>query len=122
MAPISRDKLNKIKTNGQHRMEIRLGKIPSEVDGEKHLMIGGGTASHASKSRPVKEAIEKEIQKRGISDHYKVFETGNDPFGTLAPAMVVYPEGIYYVHLTPEDAKDIVAQHLMEGKPVERLF
>jgi NADH:ubiquinone oxidoreductase subunit F (NADH-binding)/(2Fe-2S) ferredoxin/Pyruvate/2-oxoacid:ferredoxin oxidoreductase delta subunit len=119
---ITRDKLNKIKTNGQHRMEIRLAKIPAAFDGERHLMIGGGTASHASKSLPVKEAIEKEIQKRGISNRCKVFETGNDPFGTLAPAMVIYPEGIYYVHLTPEDTKDIVEQHLMEGKPVERLF
>ncbi|MBA7696548.1 NADP-reducing hydrogenase subunit HndC [subsurface metagenome] len=49
-------------------------------------------------------------------------ETGNDAFATLAPVMVIYPEGIYYVHLSPEDAEEIVTQHLIEGTPVERLF
>lgn len=122
MGTINRKQLNEIKSRGKSIIDIRLGKIPVEVSGEKHLMIGGGTACHASKSEIVRDAIINEIEKRGLSERCKVIETGNDAFETLAPVLVIYPEGIYYVHLAPDDAKEIVASHLMEGTPVERLL
>ena len=37
------------------------------------------------------------------------------------PTVVVYPEGVWYGHVKPEDAAEIVEQHLVGGKPVERL-
>ncbi len=120
MGRINRDQLDEIKSEGKSIIDIRLGKAP--VDGEKHLMICGGTACHACKSEPVRDAIKKEIEKRGLSQRCKVIETGNDAFSTLAPVMLVYPEGVYYVHLTPDDVTDIVSKHLIDGKPVERLF
>ncbi len=120
MGRINRDQLNEIKSRGENIIDIRLGKAP--VDGEKHLMVGGGTACHASRSEPVRDAIRGEIEKKGLSKICKVIETGNDAFSTLAPVMVVYPEGVYYVHLTPDDVDDIVSQHLIDGKLVERLL
>jgi NADH-quinone oxidoreductase subunit F/NAD(P)H dehydrogenase (quinone)/NADP-reducing hydrogenase subunit HndC len=120
MGRINRDQLDEIKSEGKSIIDIRLGKAP--VDGEKHLMICGGTACHACKSEPVRDAIKREIETRGLSQRCKVIETGNDAFSTLAPVMVVYPEGVYYVHLTPDDVEDIVSKHLIDGKPVERLF
>ena len=36
-------------------------------------------------------------------------------------ALVVYPEGIFYGHVRPKDAADIVSQHLGAGQPVARL-
>ena len=120
MGRINRDQLNEIRARGKNIIDIRLGKTP--VDGEKHLMIGGGTACHASRSEPVRDAIREEIEKRGLSNRCSVVETGNDAFSTLAPVMVVYPEGVYYVCLTPDDVEDIVSQHLIDGKIVERLL
>ena len=122
MKTIDRNQLNELKSSGKHRIDIRLGKVPIEVNGEKHVMVCGGTACHACKSEPVRDTIKREVQARGLSQRCKVIETGNDAFGTLAPVMVVYPEGIYYVHLTPDDVTDIVSKHLIDGKPVERLF
>ena len=37
------------------------------------------------------------------------------------PVMVVYPEAVWYGHVQPEDAEEIVAEHLVGGRPVERL-
>jgi (2Fe-2S) ferredoxin len=37
------------------------------------------------------------------------------------PTMVVYPEAVWYGHVQPEDAAEIVAEHLVAGRPVERL-
>ena len=35
--------------------------------------------------------------------------------------MVIYPEGTFYAHVTPEDVPEIVKEHFIGGKPVERL-
>ncbi|MBW1738137.1 MAG: NADH-quinone oxidoreductase subunit NuoF [Deltaproteobacteria bacterium] len=122
MGKINRNQLNQIRFRGKDIIDIRLGKAPIKADGEKHLMICGGTACHASNSEQVRDALKREVETRGLSNRCKVIETGNDAFATLAPVMVVYPEGVYYVHLTPDDVHDIVSQHLIDGKPVERLF
>jgi (2Fe-2S) ferredoxin len=37
------------------------------------------------------------------------------------PTVVVYPEAVWYGHVKPEDAAEIVAEHLVAGRPVERL-
>jgi NADH-quinone oxidoreductase subunit F len=122
MGRITRDQLNEIRSREEKLVNVRLGKVPVTVDGEKHLMMCGGTACHASRSGLVRDALKKEIGKRGLSQRCKLVETGNDAFATLAPVVVVYPEGVYYVHITPDDVEDIVSQHLIEGKTVDRLF
>jgi len=122
MGSITRDQLNEMRANGQARVAIRSGKVAAARDGEKHLMICGGTACRASRSELVRDALRTEIERRGLSERCTLVETGNDAFATLAPVMVIYPEGIYYVNLSPDDAGEIVSEHLMEDKPVERLF
>jgi len=37
------------------------------------------------------------------------------------PTVVVYPEAVWYGHVKPEDAEEIVREHLIGGRPVERL-
>ena len=37
------------------------------------------------------------------------------------PAVVVYPEGVWYGHVKVEDVPEIVESHLVRGQPVERL-
>ena len=37
------------------------------------------------------------------------------------PTVVVYPEAVWYGHVKPEDAAEIVQEHLINGRPVERL-
>ena len=43
---------------------------------------------------------------------------GPCPLGAM---MVVYPEGVWYNRVTVDDLADIVEQHLVDGKPVDRL-
>jgi NADH-quinone oxidoreductase subunit F len=122
MAQITRAQLNEIRAEGQAVVDIRLGKAPATLDGEKHLMICGGTACHASRSELVRNAFRSAIERSGLLQRCTLVETGSDAFSTLAPVVVIYPEGIYYVHLSPDDADEIVSKHLIEGKPVERLL
>ncbi len=37
------------------------------------------------------------------------------------PVAVVYPEGIWYTYVDKEDIDEIIEEHLVKGKPVERL-
>jgi (2Fe-2S) ferredoxin len=37
------------------------------------------------------------------------------------PVMVVYPDAVWYGHVQPSDAAEIVQEHLVNGRPVERL-
>ena len=37
------------------------------------------------------------------------------------PTVVVYPEAVWYGHVQPSDVEEIVREHLLEGRPVERL-
>ena len=40
----------------------------------------------------------------------------------VGPNLVVYPEGVWYYQVKPEDAREIVEEHLVNGRPVERLI
>jgi (2Fe-2S) ferredoxin len=37
------------------------------------------------------------------------------------PVVVVYPEGVWYTYVDQEDIDEIIDEHLVNGRPVERL-
>jgi NADH:ubiquinone oxidoreductase subunit F (NADH-binding)/(2Fe-2S) ferredoxin len=87
-----------------------------------HLLVCGGTGCQSSGSHKVKQALLEEIDKRGLTEEIKVVETGCNGFCALGPIMVVYPEGVIYVTLQPEDIPQLVEEHLIKGRILERLL
>jgi len=87
-----------------------------------HLLICGGTGCHASGSIAVKKALVDELDKRNLAEEIKVVETGCNGFCAMGPIMVVYPEGIIYMNITAEDIPELVDEHFIKGRPLERLF
>ncbi|MBW1708306.1 MAG: NADH-quinone oxidoreductase subunit NuoF [Deltaproteobacteria bacterium] len=87
-----------------------------------HALICGGTGCHASGSMEVKTALEAELEKQGLGEEVKVVETGCNGYCAAGPVMVVYPEGLFYQKLTVEDVPELVSEHFLKGRPVERLF
>jgi NADH-quinone oxidoreductase subunit F/NAD(P)H dehydrogenase (quinone)/NADP-reducing hydrogenase subunit HndC len=86
------------------------------------LLVCAGTGCVASKSLAVKRALEAEIVKHNLGDEVLVVGTGCNGFCAAGPVMVVYPEGIFYQRLKPEDMPQLVEEHLLQGRPVERLM
>jgi len=87
-----------------------------------HVLVCAGTGCVASKSLAVKRALQEEIVKHNLGDEVLVVGTGCNGFCAAGPVMVVYPEGIFYQRLKPEDMPQLVAEHLLQGRPVERLM
>lgn len=87
-----------------------------------HMLICGGTGCHASGSLEVKKALIAELDKRKIAEEIKVVETGCNGFCAMGPIMVVYPEGVMYTLVKPSDIPELVEEHLIKGRVLERLL
>jgi NADH-quinone oxidoreductase subunit F/NAD(P)H dehydrogenase (quinone)/NADP-reducing hydrogenase subunit HndC len=93
-----------------------------EAPGITTLLICGGTGCHATGGKSVKEALENEIQAKGLGQKARIVETGCNGFCAMGPIMVVQPGGIFYQKIKPEDIPELVDHQLIQGKPLERLL
>jgi len=87
-----------------------------------HVLICGGTGCTSSGSVAIQEAFESNIEANGLSEEVKVVQTGCFGLCALGPVVIVYPDGTFYSRVTPEDVKEIVEEHLLKGRKVERLI
>jgi len=66
-------------------------------------------------------AFKQEIKDRGLNVNMRAQKTGCLDICESGPGVVVYPEGVFYGHVQLSDVSEIVEQHLVNGRPVERL-
>jgi NADP-reducing hydrogenase subunit HndC len=68
------------------------------------------------------DALEQKIAEKGLQDEVQVVRTGCFGLCALGPVMIVYPEGTFYSRVELTDVDEIVEEHLLKGRPVERLI
>ncbi len=66
-------------------------------------------------------ALKKAVKEKGLSGRIRANSSGCLDACSQGVSVVVYPEGVWYGHVTEADVEEIVASHLIEGRPVERL-
>ncbi|MCK5862930.1 MAG: NAD(P)H-dependent oxidoreductase subunit E, partial [Candidatus Hydrogenedentes bacterium] len=86
-----------------------------------HVLICAGAGCVASGAHAVSAAMEEALKKHGLADEIDLIHTGCLGPCAVGPVAVVYPDGVFYQGLTPEDAEEIVIEHLLKGRPVSRL-
>ena len=86
-----------------------------------HVLICGGTGCTSSGSLAVRKALENELEAQGLTEEIKIVTTGCFGLCALGPVMIVYPEGTFYSCVTAEDVPEIVSEHLLKGRIVDRL-
>jgi len=86
-----------------------------------HVLICGGTGRTSSKSPEIKACMEKELAAKGLDNEVKIVTTGCFGLCALGPIMIIYPEGTFYSVVKPEDVPEIVEEHLLKGRIVDRL-
>jgi len=68
------------------------------------------------------EEIKKQMEDRVLIDRIRVNSTGCLGPCVSGPSIVVYPDGVWYQGVTPEDVTEIMDEHIMNGRPVQRLM
>ena len=87
-----------------------------------NVMICGGTGCIASGGLKVKDALAAELKNRGLENEINIVLTGCNGFCAQGPLMTVYPEGVFYQKLVPEDMPLLVEEHFIKGRPIEKLM
>jgi (2Fe-2S) ferredoxin len=97
---------------------------------EKHIFVCGNQRPPES-SRPCcdpegKAALQKlfkaKLKERGLKGKVRANQAGCLDQCEHGPNVVVYPDAIWYGHVTEADVDEIVDSHIVRGKPVERLM
>ncbi len=86
------------------------------------LHVCTGTACVANQSFSLIKTLKKELKKRGLNQDYLVVPTGCNGFCEQGPILVVQPDGAFYQKLKETDIPEIIDNHLLKHKTVDRLL
>ena len=86
------------------------------------LLICQGTSCMSNGAGEVVKAFKAALKEAKLDKEVEIITTGCMGICELGPVMVVYPDGVFYQQITPEDAREIVQEHLLKGRVVQRLF
>ena len=86
-----------------------------------HVLVCGGTGCTSSGSEQIIQTLKDELKKNKLQNEVAVVKTGCHGLCAEGPVMIVYPEAVFYSRVRPEDVEEIVSEHLLKGRIVERL-
>lgn len=99
---------------------------------QRHVFVCTGKSCSAVDSAAVRDAFERELKARGLQ--YGKVKKGCNPEGTvvltecgsvgfcaIGAAVMVYPDGVWYAQVRAGDVPEIVEEHIVNGRVVERL-
>ena len=86
-----------------------------------HVLVCGGTGCTSSGSQRIIQTLKEELEKNSLQDEISVVMTGCHGLCAEGPIMVVYPDAIFYSRVSEDDVAEIVSEHLLKGRVVERL-
>ena len=89
---------------------------------KNHILVCGGTGCRASQGEEIVTNLKQKIAEKGLESDTLVVRTGCFGFCEKGPVVKIVPDNTFYVQVTPEDATDLVEEHLIKGRQVERLL
>ena len=87
-----------------------------------HILVCGGTGCLSSKSDEIMDNLRKELEIAGMEKEVQVLKTGCFGFCEKGPIVKILPDNTFYVQVTPENAKEIIEEHIIKGRKVEKLL
>lgn len=89
---------------------------------KSHLLVCGGTGCRASESDSVVESLKTALAANGLENDVQVIMTGCFGFCEKGPIVKVLPDNTFYTQVKGADAAEIVAEHIVKGRKVNRLL
>jgi (2Fe-2S) ferredoxin len=99
---------------------------------QRHVFVCTGKSCSANDSAAVMDAFQRELKARGLQ--YGKISKGCSPEGTvvltecgsvgfcaIGAAVMVYPDGVWYAQVRARDVPEIIGEHIVNGRVVERL-
>ena len=88
---------------------------------QSYVLICGGTACCSGGADNLVTEFASCLEAAGLKDKVQVVKTGCLGFCEQGPIVKILPQGTFYVQVKKDDVKDIVAEHLVKGRVVQRL-
>src|SRR6478736_8410970 len=94
---------------------------------KKHIFIctnqkeGGKKCCGEERGMELVNLFKDQVKSRGLNMEVRAQKAGCFDVCGFGPAVVVYPEGVFYGHVTPADVNEIMEEHILNDRPVERL-
>ena len=97
-----------------------------------HVFVCTGKSCSARDSAEVKDAFERGLKARGIlfgraakgknpKGSVVLTECASVGFCAIGAAVMIYPDGVWYAQVRATDVPEIIEEHLLNGRVVERL-
>ena len=83
------------------------------------VLVCAGAGCVSSNCFAVRDAVVDELAKLGLSDEVKMYETGCMGTCAVGPVMLILPERIFYTGLNPDNVREVLRAHLLQGKTLE---
>ncbi len=88
----------------------------------KHVLVCGGTGCVSAESLEMVTSFKKIFKKRDLDDQFMVLQTGCFGFCGQGPIIKIFPDDVFYVKVSLDDIDEIVTEHLINDRPIERLL
>jgi (2Fe-2S) ferredoxin len=86
-----------------------------------HVLVAVDEETRLAGVEQVLSALRAALDRHGLAEEVQVVETGTLGVSGQGVVLAVYPDGVFYGRVRPEDVDEIVEVHLLKGRPVERL-
>lgn len=87
-----------------------------------HILVCGGTGCHASQSEQIKNNLAQLVVEKGLAEDVQVVITGCFGFCEKGPIVKMLPDNTFYTQVKPEDCREIIEEHIVKGRKVDRLL
>lgn len=87
-----------------------------------HILVCGGTGCTASQSQEIADRLKSNLLDKGLENEVQVILTGCFGFCEKGPIVKIMPDNTFYTEVKPEDAQEIIEEHIIKGRKVARLL
>ena len=92
------------------------------ADYSTHVLVCGGTGCKASEGEEIRQRFNTLVREYGLEDEVQVVTTGCFGFCEMGPIVKLLPDKTFYVKVSAADVDEIIKEHVVKGRPVERLL
>ena len=89
---------------------------------KQFILICGGTGCSSSGSGDIIDSFNKVLEEKGLKDEVQIVRTGCFGFCEQGPIVKILPDDTFYVKVTEKDVENIVNEHMIKGRRVQRLL